>query len=43
MKKSLQLLCSLLLLGVGLKGHAQGLTCATASPVTRQVPLRQAP
>lgn len=34
MKKSLHLLCSLLLLGVGLKGHAQGLTCATASPVT---------
>jgi hypothetical protein len=34
MKKSLHLFCSILLLGVGLKGNAQGLTCATASPVT---------
>jgi len=34
MKKILHLLCSILLIGVGLKGHAQALTCATASPVT---------
>ena len=34
MKKILHLLCSILLIGIGLKGHAQALTCATASPVT---------
>ena len=34
MKKLVHIFCSILLLGVGLKTHAQGLTCATASPVT---------
>jgi hypothetical protein len=34
MKKLVHILCSILLLGVGLKTHAQGLTCATALPVT---------
>jgi hypothetical protein len=34
MKKLVHILCSILLLGVGFKTHAQGLTCATALPVT---------
>ena len=34
MKKLVHILCSILLLGVGLKTHAQGLTCASALPVT---------
>jgi hypothetical protein len=34
MKKLVHILCSILLLGVGFKTHAQGLTCASALPVT---------
>jgi hypothetical protein len=34
MKKLVHIFCSILLLGVGLKTHAQGLTCAAALPVT---------
>lgn len=34
MKKLLHFLCSFLLLGMGMKTYAQGLTCASALPVT---------